>query len=253
MPEPEDLAPHGLHLPDGDPAAPAVEALRAMAAQGPVAASAELAAFLDAPTGQGLGTTSPSTTSPHRSDLVTVVRLPLRRAGRVAVAVGAALALAAIGGVAVAATGGTPDREPAQVQQDDPSDTTTTTTSTETETSTTATDDDQGDDQGDEQGQDQGDDQGDAGPTTTATHTANPVASANHHDGKGSDDEHADVNGGGVVDHHKEHSTAAHPTGGDDQSDDQSDDQGEDQGGDDQGGDHGDGGSSHGGGGKHGG
>jgi hypothetical protein len=61
MPEPEDLDPRGLHLPDGDPAAPAVEALRALAAQGPVEASAELAAFLDAPWGQGLGTKTLST------------------------------------------------------------------------------------------------------------------------------------------------------------------------------------------------
>ena len=230
MPEPEDTTPSGLQLPAGDPAAPAVEALRALAAHGPVAASAELAAFFDDPAGQGSGTIPH-----HRSDLVTVVRLPLRRAGRVAVAVGAALALAALGGVAVAATGGAPDREPAQVQQDDPSDTTTT-TSTDTETSSTATDDDQGEDQdGDAQGEDQdGDEAADA-----ATHTANPVASANHHDGVGSDDEHADVNGGGEIDHRAEHSPTAHPTKGDHADDDDQgeddDDQGDDQQGEDSG------------------
>src|SRR5690348_8100463 len=121
MPEPEDITHPGLALPASDPAASAVEALRAMASHGPVAVSPELAAFFDDPAGQGPGAT------PHsRSDLVTVVRLPIRRAGRVAVAVGAALALATIGGVAVAATGGSQDRQPAQVQQDEPSDTTTT-------------------------------------------------------------------------------------------------------------------------------
>src|SRR6476620_4835421 len=132
MPEPEDPTPRGLHLPADDPAAAAVESLRAMASAGPVAASAELVAFLEDPAVQGSGTI------PHqRSSLVTVVRLPIRRAGRVAVAVGAALALAAIGGGALAATGVTPYRAPSQVQQDDPSDfsfTDTETTETETET-----------------------------------------------------------------------------------------------------------------------
>ena len=247
MPESEDFPPSGLHLPADDPAAPAVDALRAMASQGSVQASAELTAFLDDPTVLGSGTTPSS-----RRDLVTVVRLPIRRAGRVAVAVGAALALAAIGGVAVAATGGTPDREPAQVQQDDPSDTSTTTESPETETSTTATDD-QGEDQAEDQdGDDQGEDtdDADAEDAETATHTANPVASANHHDGKGKDDEHADVNGGGVVDHHSEHATAPHQSGDDDeQGEDEGDGQGEDHGsghGDHQGDDEGDDGGSHG-------
>ena len=231
MPEPEDLTPRGLHVPASDPAAPAVEALRVLASQGPVAASAELAAFLDEPAGQGLGTTSP-----QRSDLVTVVRLPIRRAGRVAVAVGAALALAAIGGVAVAATGGAPDREPAQVQQDDPSDTTTS-TSTETETEAPETEAPETEAPETEDTSDESTDE------DAATHTANPTASANHHDGQGSDDEHADVNGGGEIDHRAEHSPTAHPTGGDD-ADEQGDDEGDDQG-DDQGEDQGDEGSSH--------
>ncbi|GAA2159046.1 hypothetical protein [Pedococcus bigeumensis] len=211
MPEPEDSTPSGLRLPADDPAAPAVEALRAMASHGPVEASPELAAFLDDPAVAGSGATPSS-----RRDLVTVVRLPIRRAGRVAVAVGAALALAAIGGVAVAATGGSPDRAPAQVQQDDSSDTTTTTTEpteTETETATTAPDDSESADQdGDDQGEDAQD--GDTGETQAATHTANPTAAANHHDGKGSDDEHADVHGGGTVDHRAEHSPTAKPGGG---------------------------------------
>ena len=193
MPEPEDCAPSGLHLPASDPAASAVEALRAMATQQPVEVSAELAAFLENPAGDGLGT------SPHsRSDLVTVVRLPIRRVGRAAVAVGAAVALAALGGVAVAATGGGQDREPAHVQLDDPSDTTTTTGATDTETTTA---------------DDEGTDDTDA-DESSATHTANATASANHHDGVGADDEHADVNGGGEVDHRAEHSPTAHPTGG---------------------------------------
>ena len=241
MPESEEFPPTGLHLPADDPAAPAVDALRAMASTGSVTASPELAAFLDDPTVLGSGTTPSS-----RRDLVKVVRLPIRRAGRVAVAVGAALALAAIGGVAVAATGGTPDREPAQVQQDDPSETTTT-TSPETETSTTSADDDQGEDQdGDDQGEDTQDE--DSDEAQTATHTANPVASANHHDGKGKDDEHADVNGGGVVDHHSEHSTGAHQSGDDDEQGEDQDEQGEDHGsghGDEQGDDEGDHGGSH--------
>jgi hypothetical protein len=220
MPEPEDLVPRGLHLPADDPAAAAVEALRALASQGPVQASVELAAFLEDPAAQGSGAT------PHqRSSLVTVVRLPLRRAGRVAVAVGAALTLAAIGGVAVAATGGTPDREPAQVQQDDPSDTTTTTESTETETESTETETATAQPEESEAAGEDG-----------ATHTANPVASANHHDGVGSDDEHADVNGGGEVDHRAEHSPTAHPTSGDD-ADENDDEQGEDQQGEDEQGD----------------
>lgn len=209
MPEPEDTT-QGLHLPASDPAAAAVEALRALASQGPVEASAELAAFFDDPALQGPGAT------PHsRSDLVTVVRLPLRRAGRVAVAVGAALALAALGGVAVAATGGPQDRGPAQVQEDDPSETTTTSAttepeSTETESTETATAEPEESDSADES-------------TSSGTHTANPTASANHHDGKGSDDQHADVNGGCEVDHRAEHSPTAHPTGGDN-GDDQGDD-----------------------------
>ena len=218
MPEPEDPTTSGLHLPASDPATPAVEALRALAARGPVEPSAALAAFFDDPAGQGLGTT------PHpRSDRVTVVRLPFRRAGRVAVAVGAALALAALGGVAVAATGGGDDREPAQVQQDDPSDTTTTTEASETETSTAAPEDTEGDDQdGDAQGEDAEDSSDDAG---TATHTPNATAFANHHDGVGSDDEHADVNGGGEVDHRAEHSPSAHPSKGGDDADQGGDDQ----------------------------
>jgi hypothetical protein len=235
MPEPEDPTSGGLHLPASDPAAPAVEALRAMAARGPVEASPELAAFLEDPAGQGLGTT------PHpRSDRVTVVRLPIRRAGRVAVAVGAALALAALGGVAVAATGGD-DHEPAVVQQDDPSDTTTTTEASETETATettTATSEDtEGDDQDDDaQGEDA---QDDSDATSTATHTPNATAYANHHDGKGSDDEHADVNGGGSVDHHGDHPKATHETKGDDDSD-EADDEGSDHQGDGAGDDQGD-------------
>jgi hypothetical protein len=219
MPEPEDSTPSGLHLPASDPAAAAVEALRAMASDGPVEASAELMAFFDDPAVAGQGAT------PHpRSDLVTVVRLPIRRAGRVAVAVGAALALAAIGGVAVAATGGAPDRGPAQVQQDDTSDTTTTSSSTETEsTETESTEPESTEPESTET------ETATAGPEDSqdaGTHTANPTASANHHDGKGSDDEHADVNGGGVVDHRAEHSPTAHPTGSGG-SDDSSDEQGD--------------------------
>lgn len=220
MPEPEDIASSGLQLAASDPAAPAVEALRAIASHGPVEASAELAAFFDDPSGQVSGDI------PHpRSDLVTVVRLPIRRASRVAVAVGAALALAAVGGVAVAATGGGQDRGPAQVQQDDPSDTTTTstdteTTSTETETETATAEPEESETT-------------EAESDADATHTANPIASANHHDGVGSDDEHADVNGGGEIDHRAEHSPTAHPTSGDhadeDDADEDDDDQGEDQ------------------------
>ena len=218
MPEPEDPAPSGLHLPASDPAASAVDSLRAMAAQQPVAASSELAAFLENPAGEGLGTSTPS-----RSDLVTVVRLPIRRVGRAAVAVGAAVALAALGGVAVAvaSTGGGQDREPAQVQQDDPSDTTTTTEATDTETTTAEDTDDT-----------ESATESDADETSSATHTANATASANHHDGVGADDEHADVNGGGEVDHRAEHSPTAHPTGAGDDADDQGDD---DQGDDEQG------------------
>ncbi|SDO63272.1 hypothetical protein SAMN04489867_0199 [Pedococcus dokdonensis] len=210
MPELEDPSTRGLHLPSGDPAAPAVESLRAMAAGGPVQPSAELVSFFDDPVAGASG----ADTQP-RSDLVNVVRLPIRRAGRVAVAVGAALALAALGGVAVAATGGTPDRAPANVKQDDPSDTSSTSEAPETEapeTSEPAEADDQ-----DEQGDD------DTQESVEATHTANPTASANHHDGKGADDEHADVNGGGTVDHRAEHSPTAHPTGRGDSSHDQGD------------------------------
>jgi hypothetical protein len=207
MPEPEDSAPSGLHLPASDPAASAVEALRAMAVQQPVQASAELAAFLNDPTGEGLGT------SPHsRSDLVTVVRLPIRRVGRAAVAVGAAVALAALGGVAVAATGGGQNRGPAHVQQDDPSDTTTTTEATDTETTTA-------------EPEDTDTESSDTSETSSSTHTANATASANHHDGVGADDEHADVNGGGEVDHRAEHSPTAHPTGGGDDDADESGDE----------------------------
>lgn len=207
MPEPEALTSRGLHLPASDPAAPAVEALRAVASHGPVAASAELAAFFDDPAGQGAGATPLS-----RSDLVTVVRLPIRRASRVAVAVGAALALATMGGVAVAATGGGQDREPAQVQQDDPSDTSTTSQATETETQSTETSTDTETTQ--PEASDTTDATDTAGGTHTGggTHTANPVAAANHHDGVGSDDQHADVNGGGSVDHRALNS--AHATGG---------------------------------------
>ena len=210
MPEPEDSAPGGLHLPASDPAASAVEALRAMATPQSVEANAELAAFLEDPAGQGLGTT------PHsRSDLVTVVRLPIRRVGRTAVAVGAALALATLGGVAVAATGGGQDREPAQVQQDDPSDTTTTTETTET-TGTTGTETTTAEPEETESSDTESSDTAEA---STAPHTANAAASANHHDGVGADDAHADVNGGGEVDHRAQHSPTAHPTGGGDDSD----------------------------------
>src|SRR6478672_11985093 len=187
MPEPEDITPNGLDLPASDPAASAVEALRAMAAHRPVEVSPELAAFFDDPAGQGLGTT------PHsRSDLVTVVRLPIRRAGRVAVAVGAALALATIGGVAVAATGGSQDRQPAQVQQDEPSDTTTTSRATETEPSETETEPSETETEPSETETEPSETEA-ADPTETetahptGTHTANPTAYANHHDGVGSD------------------------------------------------------------------
>ena len=202
MPEPEDFSPSGLHLPASDPAAPALESLRAMASLGPVQPSTELLAFFDDPAGQ-----APGATSHPRSDLVTVVRLPIRRVGRVAVAVGAALALAALGGAAVASTGGGHDREPAQVQQDDPSDTTTT-TSTETETEPSETETEPSESEAADPTETEATD-------ATGTHTANPTAYANHHDGVGSDDQHADVNGGGEVDHHAKHSATAAPTGGD--------------------------------------
>ena len=210
MPEPEDPAPSELDLPASDPAASAVDALRAMASQRPVEVSAELAAFLEDPAGEGLGT------SPHsRSDLVTVVRLPIRRVGRAAVAVGAAVALAALGGVAVAATGGGQDREPAHVQLDDPTDTTTTAGATDTATTTAEP----------EGTEDADDSESSEAGESPATHTANATASANHHDGVGADDEHADVNGGGEVDHRAEHSPTAHPTGdGDDDADESGDD-----------------------------
>jgi hypothetical protein len=192
MPEhPNTSRASGLSLPHGDPAAAAVEALRGLADSGPVAVSAELAEFLADPAGA-----VPGTSPDPRSDLVTVVRLPIRRASRVAVAAGAALAVAALGGAAVAAGGGAPERVPAQVQQDDPSETTTATETTSaepTETSSTTAPE-----ESDE-----------AAPARTA----NPTASANHHDGQGADDEHADVNGGGEVDHRAEHSPTAHPTG----------------------------------------
>ncbi|MGN6244680.1 MAG: hypothetical protein ACTHQ3_13555 [Motilibacteraceae bacterium] len=54
-------------------------------------------------------------------------------------------------------------------------------------------------------------------PTDTATGSAaaitpNPVAAANHHDGRGSDDQKADVHAGGPVDHRAEHSPAPRST-----------------------------------------
>jgi hypothetical protein len=190
----------GLHLPADDPAAPAVEALRAMAER-PVVASAELAGFLADPAGAGV--------PDPRSETVTVVRLPIRRAGRIAVATGAALAIAALGGVAVAASGGGQDQAPAVVQQDEPSDTTTTSSSTTSSSSTTEPSDTE---------TSETTEPAETGTTEpaetegTGTHTPNATAYANHHDGVGEDDTHADVNGGGEVDHRAEHSPTAPPT-----------------------------------------
>ena len=219
MPEhPDPTSPdEAVRLSADDPAAPAVEALRALA-EIPVAMGAELARFLEDPVGSG---------APEpRSNPVTVIRLPIRRAGRTAVAVGAALAFAAVGGVAVAASGGSQDRKPAVVQQDDPSDTTTTTTASETET--TATEPTQTEPSESTETSETSDDA--EGGQDAPARTANPVASANHHDGQGADDEHADVNGGGEVDHRAEHSPTAHPTGGAQGDDEDNDGQGQDAG-----------------------
>jgi hypothetical protein len=195
MPESREPFDAELHLPGSDPAAPAVEALRAMAARPAPEPGAALAAFLADPSGSG--------ESPEpRRDPVTVVRIRARRAGRIAVSAGAALTLAALGGAALAATGGPSAEHTATVQQDEPSGTPTPspdeeTTSTETATSTESETSEAADD-------------AEAG---SPTHSANPTAAANHQDGVGEDDTHADVHGGGVVDHRAEHSPTARPTG----------------------------------------
>jgi len=192
MPESREPFDTELHLSGSDPAAPAVEALRAMAARPAPEPGAELAAFLADPAASG------ESPEPRRAP-VTVVRIRARRLSRVAVAAGAALSLAALGGAALAATGGPSDEHTATVQQDEPSGTPTTTdetTSTETSAPTESETSEAAD--------------GEAG---SPTHTANPTAAANHQDGQGADDTHADVHAGGPVDHRAEHSPTARPTG----------------------------------------
>jgi hypothetical protein len=205
MPEIHDTPGDELRLAGSDPAAPAVEALRALAARPAPEPGAELAAFLADPAGSG--------ESPEpRSGPVTVVRLRVRHAGRVAVAAGAALAIAALGGAALAATGGLHTDQTAQVQQDEPSDTST--TSADDQTAATGTSD-PGETEADESETTDTETEADTGETggTGAPAAPNATASANHHDGKGADDQHADVHGGGVVDHRAEHSPTTHPTG----------------------------------------
>jgi hypothetical protein len=203
MPESHESFDAELHLPGSDPAAPAVEALRAMAARPAPEPGAALAAFLADPAASG--------ESPRpRRDPVTVVRIRARRAGRIAVAAGAALTLAALGGAALAATGGPSAEHTATVQQDEPSGTSTTSTDDET-TSTETADTDTETAEPTESDTSEATHDAEAGAPTA--HTANPTAAANHHDGKGADDTHADVNAGGVVDHRAEHSPTAHPTG----------------------------------------
>jgi len=198
MPESREPFDAELHLPGSDPAAPAVEALRAMAARPAPEPGAALAAFLADPAASG--------ESPEpRRDPVTVVRIRARRAGRIAVAAGAALTLAALGGAALAATGGPSSEHTATVQQDEPSGTTTTSTDDETTSTETA---EPTESETSEADADEG-----TGTGAPTARTANPTAAANHQDGQGADDTHADVNGGGVVDHRAEHSPTAHPTG----------------------------------------
>lgn len=209
MPEDHDPFDDDLRPRTADPAAPAVDALRAMAARPAPEPTGALAAFLADPTAEE------ASPRPRRHP-VTIVRISARKAGRVAVAGGAALAIAALGGAALAATHGPSGEHTAQVQQDEPSDTTTSSDETQTsgasetestdETTTTSSDDESSSTGSDDAGAEQ--------DGTATARTANPTAAANHADGQGADDEHADVNGGGVVDHRAERSPTAHPTRG---------------------------------------
>lgn len=182
----------------------------------PPAASAALAAFMASP--------SSHAASPNhelkRKQSMKVIHLKASRIRRAAAAAGAAVALATVGAAAMAATGGpaatsvVQDADPTGTETTtttDPSETTTTAEPTETETtSTTASPTETEEATETAEPTETVEPTETADPTETedadqsepkAEKTPNPRAYENHHDGKGADDEHADVRGGGSVDH----------------------------------------------------
>jgi hypothetical protein len=224
MPENHDV-PLGAGLPVGDPALEAVSAVHALSQGAAPAPTPELAAFLASPelsdvTGHKLET---------GSQTMKIVHVRLSKASRAAVAATAAVGLAVLGTTAVAAAVG---QGPGvglvqKVVGDEPVSTTQTSTATQSQT-------DDADDQDEATSQDDAtetdatetDDATETGDATdAATQTPNPQAFANHHDGVGADDEHADVRGGGSVDHHTK-APSTTPTGGSEDDEGDADDQG---------------------------
>lgn len=190
-----------------DPAADALREVSGLLHGRPPAASAELTAFLAQP-----DTTTPSLKhEQRRNSLMKVIHLKATRVRRAAAAAGAAVALATVGAAAMAATSYPVDTA---VVQADPSDTTSTTTeATESETTeaTEATESETAEatetetaEPTETEAEPSEAPEADQSEAPEVTGTANPRAYANHHDGKGADDEHADVRGGGEVDHRAE-------------------------------------------------
>ena len=206
-----------------DHAADALREVAGLRREQPPEPSPALAAFLVHP-----DMTAPSPNhEQRRTSPMKVIHLKATRIRRAAAAAGAAVALATVGAAAMAATS---DPVTTSVVQADPSDTSSTTTeATETETA--------------EPTETEPIETVSAEPTDTETEaaeptetsepseteasapatTVNPRAYANHHDGKGADDEHADVRGGGEVDHRAEHQGIEH--GDDAQKQEDADDQ----------------------------
>lgn len=190
-----------------DAATEALREVRGLVDARPPAPSAALAAFLARPDTHAA---SPNHEQ-SRNNSMKVIHLRASRIHRAAAAVGAAVALATVGAAAMAATGG--PAATSIMQEADPTGTETTTTAdpsetttaepteTETETSTTTspTETVEPTETAEPTETDDGDDNDAAEPKPEKT--ANPQAYENHHDGKGADDEHADVRGGGSVDH----------------------------------------------------
>ena len=198
-------------LPGHDRAADALRDVARLRREQPPAPSPALAAFMVRP-----DLADPSLNhEQRRTSLMKVIHLKAARIRRAAAAAGAAVALATVGAAAMAATS---DPVNTSVVQADPSDTTTTTEATDTET-TEATETETADPTETETSEPSETEAPETeAPETEAPETeapkpattVNPRAYANHHDGKGADDEHADVRGGGSVDHRAEHQGTKH-------------------------------------------
>lgn len=201
-------------LQPNDAAAEALREVGGLVDARPPAPSAALAAFLASPD------TRPASLKHEqsRNKSMKVIHLKASRIRRAAAAAGAAVALATVGAAAMAATGGPAatsvvqeaDPTSTETTTTDPSETTTTTEPTETETSTTTSPTETEEPTETAEPTETEEPTETAEPTETddadaaepkSEKTANPRAYENHHDGKGADDEHADVRGGGSVDH----------------------------------------------------